>query len=142
MPPLFHVTDPANVESILRDGLRADEDGCIFALTDERLANSIARDQVFLTTYALFRIDRKGITGRVEADEVAELAARWHRVILQPVIAPQFLRLVNPSIATQRGPTDGDYMRNALAGMSRDQVDALFARIRELREEPTVPPRS
>jgi hypothetical protein len=125
---LFHVTNPANVESILREGLRAGEDGRIFTLSDERLADKIAREQVFLRTYALLRIDGKGITGRVEVDEVAELSARWHRVIIQPLIAPKFIRLVGIyPLAT--GPTEWDYEWFGRAGLTREQVDARHAAI-------------
>lgn len=122
---LFHVTDVANVDSILRYGLRADDDGCIFTLTDDLLANSIARDQLFLDRYAVIMIDMEGITGRVEHDEVAELSAPWHRVIMQPCIKPEFLDHFYTE-CVDLGPTDGDYMRWATRGWTREQVDEMF----------------
>lgn len=126
---LFHVTDPANVESILREGLRADGEGCIFTLTDDRLANSIARDQLGLREYAVLGIDPKGISGRMETDQVAEFAAGWHRVIRQPRIAPAFLRFIH-TLNVDPGPTEGDYMRWGTRGVPRAQVDAMYAMMR------------
>lgn len=129
---LFHVSPPGNVESILRDGLRADSNGRIFAISDQRLANSIARDQLFMPTYALLRIDSTGLRGSsILNDEVAELTAHWHRVIYQDSIAPEFITLVGIQ-STEPPPTEGDYMRLARTGMSRDDVDTYYARVRAL----------
>jgi hypothetical protein len=127
---LFHVTHPANVAAILREGLRADEDGWIFAITDDRLANSIARDQVGLPAYTLLEIDGAGINGKILPDRVGELSARWHRIIVQPLIAPEFVRVLYTA-DTHPGPTEGDYMRYAIIHWSRDQVDQMYAKAQQ-----------
>ncbi len=103
---LFHVTDPTKVKSILRRGLRANEEGFIFVFSDERLANSIAIGQLFLPTYGLLSIDGEGIYGDVMPDEVAELAAPWQWIIEQPVITPKFIRFLG-NRATEAGPDPG-----------------------------------
>jgi hypothetical protein len=90
---LFHVTAPAAVDSILAHGLRANEDGQIFAITDRLVADDVAKNQVFLREYALIVIDARGITGSVELDDVGEFTKHWQRIITQPLIPPQFLRL-------------------------------------------------
>jgi hypothetical protein len=62
---LFHLSRVVNLESILCDGLRANEGGDIFAFTDMVVANTIALNQVFAERYAVFAIDPKGVTGKV-----------------------------------------------------------------------------
>src|ERR1700733_8068520 len=91
---LFHVTDCEAVESILAHGLRGNEDGKIFAIDSEFVAEDVAKGQLLLSTYALFEIDKKGISGAIEADDVAELVACHHRVIVQQLIRPEFLILL------------------------------------------------
>jgi hypothetical protein len=129
---LFHVTEPTKVESIMRKGLAADDEGHIFALSDRRLADVIARDQLFLSEYALLSIDAYGITGDIEPDEVAEFSAKWHRVIVQLGIEPRFLRVVSPSVKTADFPSEGDYLiRTDHLGETREQADRYFAMRRE-----------
>lgn len=91
---LFHVTAPENVESILRDGLRASEDGAVYAIKDPDLAAEIALNQIFLETYALIRIAPKGIVGAVGPDNVAELLAFNSVRVEQAHVEPRFLSLV------------------------------------------------
>jgi hypothetical protein len=91
----FHVTAPDAVDSILADGIRANSLGQIFVIADERFADIVAANQLFLRSFAIFEIDPKGITGTVGADDVAEITASRHRMIEhQQVIAPEFLTLV------------------------------------------------
>ena len=48
--------------------------------------------QLFLSKYALYRIDPAGITGKLAKDRVGEAVAAYHRIVMQPNIAPAFLR--------------------------------------------------
>ncbi|MGB2664197.1 MAG: hypothetical protein WAK48_09350 [Candidatus Acidiferrum sp.] len=97
---LFYVTSPDAVDSILAEGLRANPEGRIFAITDTFFADRVAKTQLSLCAYAIFAIDTKGITGKIEADNVGELASRWHRFILQDVIRPEFLTLIAREVKT------------------------------------------
>ncbi|MBL8865956.1 MAG: hypothetical protein JNK93_10405 [Planctomycetia bacterium] len=105
----FHITDPKNVPAILQDGLKGGvkprnrggelKKPSIFVLVDpsEGLHDDVAMNQVWpfqdIETYAVIRIDTKGVGGQVMADNVAEFAAVFARVIEQDVIAPEFLTL-------------------------------------------------
>src|SRR4051794_24600373 len=77
---LWHVTDPRNIESITRHGLKPHK-RMIFVLTTNRAARTIAVEQCFLERFSLFRIDAAGISGRIERDDVAELTAGAQRII-------------------------------------------------------------
>lgn len=122
---LYHITDPANVPAILRDGLKANEDGHIFVVTHEAMAQEIARNQVFLERFSLISIDVSGVVGGVIADDVAELSAPWHRIVIQESIAPAFLKLLG-ELDCLAPPTESDYMKFARIGMTREQVDKQF----------------
>ena len=105
----FHITDPANVPAILQAGLKGGttpryrgvelKKASIFVLIDpsQGLHDNVAMRQVWplqdIATYAVIRIDSQGVTGRVIADDVGELAAVFARVIEQDVIAPEFVTL-------------------------------------------------
>ncbi len=91
---LYHVTAPENVESILRDGLRASEDGAVYAIKNPDLAAEIALNQSFVDPYALIRIAPKGITGELGPDLVAEALAFNSVRIEQAHVEPRFLSLV------------------------------------------------
>jgi hypothetical protein len=93
--PLFHLTHLDNVKAILADGIKANEDGEIFVFTDTIVADTIARDQVFLKEYAIFRIYRKGISFELLPDEVAEFSAPFQRIIKMSRIPPRCLALVS-----------------------------------------------
>jgi hypothetical protein len=105
----FHVTAPDAVDSILAHGLRANEYGHIFTITDEGVADIVAGGQLFLATFALFEIDPKGITGATEPDNVGELICRRHRIIVQELIAPEFLTLVTRERETSKARIDAFY---------------------------------
>jgi hypothetical protein len=131
---LWHVTAPKNVATILTEGLRADEEGQIFAITHPALASAIARDQVFIRTYALLRIDPAGISpGRIGPDLVAEYLRPWHRVVRQPVIEPRYLTVEGRHRVPARRPTPWDYVRGRLeSGQSVAETEGLHGLFHQL----------
>ena len=113
---LYHVTAPENVESILRDGLRAGEDGAVYAIKDPDLAAEIALNQSFVDPYALIRIEPKGITGAAGPDLVAELLAFNSVRIEQSHVEPRFLSLVRVGPVT-------DFERRYIKALTRGMLE-------------------
>ncbi len=122
---LFHLTPTTNKVAIQVEGIRANGEGKIFAFTDMRVANTIARDQIFTPQFSVFRINPKGIQGKIIYDRVAEIAAHWHRVILQVKILPRHLTLVGDFV-TQRGPTEWDYAKCRCLGLPDSLIEMMF----------------
>jgi hypothetical protein len=93
-PPylLFHLTALANVKSIIRKGLLANDVGEIYLFSDMFFADSIARNQVFIERYGLFWVKPQGIYVPIHRDVCGELASPWQAVICQPLIEPHNLR--------------------------------------------------
>jgi len=107
----YHVTNPKNVKSIMKHGLKCDEEGNIFVFTDPFFANAIARDQCFLMKgYALLQIDARHLEGSVEPDRVAEWPARFQRIVKQDRIAPELINHLNNFSTIYKKPTQYDYM--------------------------------
>lgn len=98
----YHVTAPGNVDNIMKEGLRANEDGEIFVITTMRVANHIAKTQVFLKEFAVIGIYFYGVTGAVGGDSVGEAIAQFHRIIRQERIAPEFLRCLRRCVPTPK----------------------------------------
>ena len=132
---LYHLTPAENLDSILREGIRAGEDGAIYLFTHLTVANTIARDQVSAPRYAIFRILKKGITGEVGPDHVAEFAAPFQRRILQARIEREHLRLVGVRDVIYDRPTRFDYLvGEQLFRQSREDVRAEWAMRRQMRD--------
>jgi len=124
----FHLTPKRNMKLIEREGIKADEEGNIFVFTDMIVAEEIAINQVGASVYAIFEIDRKGITGKIERDNVAESAASFQRIIKQDCIEPKFIHFVTTKRTLHSKPTVWDYKRLArLLGLNKEQVDKFFA---------------
>lgn len=87
----YHVTDPKNIPSILKDGLLGEP---IFVLTNKQVAGQVALSQCGLHDYALFSIDAKGIHGEIENDNVAECTAQFQRMVHQKKISPSYLNML------------------------------------------------
>lgn len=108
----FHITAPENVSAILKEGLKANADGEIFLFeiatfptiiagkdlqpiqVVESVENHIAKNQIFLERYAVLGIDADGINGELEADNVAELCAKYQYIARQDIIKPEFITLI------------------------------------------------
>jgi hypothetical protein len=132
---LYHLTPAENRDAILREGIRAGEDGAIYVFTHLTAANTIARDQVHTASYALFRIFKCGITGEVLPDEVGEFAAPFQRRILQARIEREHLRLLGVRDVIYDRPTRFDYLvGEQLFGQERADVRAEFAIRRQMRD--------
>ncbi len=107
---LYHVTEKANVESIVNHGLKGgtnarnrsnkpDKPSIYVLISDDiGLCERVAIDQIWphddIEEYAVIGIDLEGISGPIEFDHVDESTAVYQRVIVQDWIAPQFLRLL------------------------------------------------
>lgn len=88
----YHITSLEDLRGILKTGLNGTVEGQIFVMTDKRCAPSIAVTQCGYEDYVLLEINSKGITGKIEMDNVAELTAKWQRIIYQKVIDPKYIR--------------------------------------------------
>jgi hypothetical protein len=124
---LYHLTPSENASEILKEGIKADEEGNIFAFTEMIVANEIAKNQVFTERYCVFRISRRGIKGEILKDNVAEFSACFQRIIKQDHIEPKFLRKMCEEDTVLLKPTAWDYMIGARLGETKEQTDAKFA---------------
>jgi hypothetical protein len=99
---LYHVTSPKAVERIKIEGLKADDEGYIYTITElfkkdivfavkVSIADIIAATQTFLPEYVLITIDTKGIKSKLESDNVAELNAIYQVRFRQDIIELKFL---------------------------------------------------
>jgi len=112
------------VASIKNRGLMSNEDSEIFSFTNMNVANTIARDQVFLFEYAVFKIDPLGITGEIAMDDVAEFSAAYQRIIKQSHIEPNYLRLLRKRVKVAH--FDGwDYFKYTQLGYSHEGIKQL-----------------
>lgn len=100
----YHITEnkPETIASILKEGLKADTEGCIFLFENislihndvkNTIADLIAENQIFLPEYVMFEIDPKGITGELLNDNVAEFSSKWQWIVKQPKIEAKYLNL-------------------------------------------------
>lgn len=90
----YHVTSIKDLSGIMKTGLHGTVRGQIFVMTDKRCATSIAVSQCGYEDYILLEINSKGITGKIEMDNVAESTAEWQRIIYQEVIDPRFIKVL------------------------------------------------
>lgn len=97
MKLLYHISEVENIDSILENGLRANEDGCVYLfenvsfnkltvnlktmkpeIINIAVADEIAKTQLFLKEYAMFEVDVEGL--KLKADNVAEQCAGYHYI--------------------------------------------------------------
>lgn len=118
----YHITDPANVDSITLDGLLANEYGAIFLFEDKTLQNRmtgkfayaadlIAMEQIGLTDYAMFEIDPGGLECELAPDNVAEYSAGLQWIARQDYIDPVYINFCG--IYKADGWLDADGLNNA-----------------------------
>ena len=128
----YHLTDCENAAKIMQEGIKANKNDEIFVFTDMLVANSIAKTQVFTQRYSVFKIDRKGISGKILKDNVEELTAGYHRIIKQKLIKPKFLKFICEKKTIVFEPTKWDYLYHAqLFGMTRNEVDQQFSKMKK-----------
>jgi len=131
---LKHLTPEENLPAILKEGLAANDDGEIFAYTDDLVADTIAKNQVFTKRYAVLLIDPAGVTGNVVDDNVSEFSAGYQRIITQKRIGPQHLRHTGTFDVVTARPTAWDYIVGVqVYGWTEEQVDDHFACCSKLR---------
>ena len=128
---LYHLTPYEKAERIMNEGLVADAEGYIFAFTDLLIANTLAKDQIFTDRYCVFRINRKGVTGEIMPDNVAEFSAPFQRIIKQKRIEAKYLKLLCEKNTIWDRPTGWDYYKGAIIGMNKAMVNGLFKQMNE-----------
>ena len=123
---LYHLVPASEAEAVVRDGIFADGEGCIYCFTERSAAEVIAREQVFARRYAVFEIEVGALAAEVEADVRVWVWEPYQRVVRQASVAPQFLTLVGV-YEIARPPTEQDYTRCGRWGWSRERTDAVFS---------------
>ena len=122
---LYHLTPVSEAEGVVRDGIHAGVQGCIYCFNELSSAEVIAREQVFARRYAVFEIDLKGVGVAVETDVAVWVWEPYQRVIRQRHVAPQHLTLVGV-YDLARAPTERDYRRGERRGWTRERTEAVF----------------
>ena len=141
----YHVTAVENIESIKKNGLKANEEGKIYLfslyfmrttppmlkseISDEEnelwrtlddTANDMARNQIFgvvngetvgLGEYAIFEINSKGISGKLDFETVSDVFrdSQYYVVTEQEKIDPEFIRFVQVRQTYQPVAFKADY---------------------------------
>ena len=124
--PYYYLTAVNSAATILDKGILANPDGLIPVFTKLTVANWIAKRQRSMAQYSLFAILPEGVTGPARRDKVADLSARWQRLIDQPVILPQYLKHLG-DFDTTEGPAAGDYLCLGSIGFDKMTVDMIYA---------------
>ena len=91
----YHLTSFTNFLLIQEQGIKAGEDGYIYVLDTKDWNGYLALNQLFLTDYAVFSINPKGITDELEPDNVAEFSAKHQFRIKQPLIEKRYIKFLN-----------------------------------------------
>lgn len=85
----WHITEKENLESILKNGIKANEDNEVFLLDDREIqyplhtqsfyvSKFVAFNQLFLDEFVIFAVDVEGL--ELESDDVAELTAKYQYI--------------------------------------------------------------
>jgi len=123
----YHVTSIENIAQIQKTGLKGNEEGHIFVFTDQKVAEDIAVNQCGLKQVALFIIDSRGITGKVIRDRVAELAAPFHRIIIQDKISKRHVTFLYSWTIDFDDPTPWQlYKIQRTEGLSKEEAKKRF----------------
>ena len=100
----YHITQKENALSINFLGLKSNENGEIFLFSDWTLTTRrnkktvlicdlIAKNQLFFDEFIIYEINPKGINGKIENDNVAELTSKNQWIIMQDTIPRSYLKL-------------------------------------------------
>jgi hypothetical protein len=91
---IYHITSLEAMTSILKEGLKAGDEGYIYLFTEKDVATYMAKNQLgFTDSYQLLEINPKGIEVSLEADNVGEFTAKYQVRIKQKVILPEYIIL-------------------------------------------------
>jgi hypothetical protein len=91
MKKYYHISPIKNKESILKDGLKSNEEGEIFLLDDIETVPSIAINQLGISEYSIFSVSPDGFTIKLINDNVAENSASGQFIVKQKLIKPQYI---------------------------------------------------
>lgn len=86
----YHISPIKNKASIIKSGLRSNSNE-IFVYTDLMQHFFIAAEQLMISEYAIFEISKKGITGNILNDNVAEFGSDCQYIIEQKLIDPKYI---------------------------------------------------
>jgi hypothetical protein len=132
---LYHLSPVENIDAIQNEGIRASDDGAIYAFTHMVVANTVARDQVFTDRYAIFRILTRGVSGEVLPDNVAEFASPFQRRIMQQRIEVGHVHLLGVREVIVDRPTEFDFLvGEQIFRQNRSDVREEFAMRRRSRD--------
>lgn len=96
----YHITKPILLKTILKQGLKANEEGHIFLFENKSIelnnvintiADCIAYNQIFLDKYVMLEINSKGIATTLKKDNVGELSSQLQWIAKQPIIEPNYI---------------------------------------------------
>jgi len=86
----YHISPIENKESILATGLKSNEG--IFLFTQLEQAIHIASNQIGINEYSIFKIDKSGMTGKLEHDGVAELGSKYQYILDQELVEAKYVK--------------------------------------------------
>lgn len=96
----YHITDKKNLSTILREGLKANDEGDIFLFENKSVvvnsvvntvADCIAHNQVFLSEYVMLEIANEGIKSELINDNAGEITSPLQWIVKQPLIEAIYL---------------------------------------------------
>jgi hypothetical protein len=133
----FYLSHPDDRPTILQSGISAGDDGYIDIFTDNLVANTIARDQLFLDRYTLFWITPAGITAEARRNDVGILTAKYQFRIQQSRVDERFVRVMGEYEVIRNRPTTWDYLFWSRRGFLQADVNEQFE-IRALLESGSI----
>jgi L-rhamnose mutarotase len=87
----YHITPIKNKVSIIANGLRSNENQ-IFLYTELVITKFIAANQLGISEYSIFEISKKGVSGNIRKDNVADFGSVFQYIIEQDQIEPKYLK--------------------------------------------------
>lgn len=88
----YHLTETENVESVLKEGLLANEEGEIFLFDRLDASMHIAANVFSNDKMAIMEINAQGIQSEITKDNVAEFFAEHLFIVKQDKIEPKYVR--------------------------------------------------
>ncbi len=96
----YHITSIENMESILQNGIKANNEGHIFLFENKSIqlngvintiADCIAFNQIFIDKYAMFEIKPAGLKSGLINDNVGEFSSKQQWILEQNLIEPKYI---------------------------------------------------
>lgn len=96
----YHITEVKNKKSILKNGLKCNEDEEIYLFENKSIcwngvvntiANCIAKNQIFLDDFIMFEINPIAFETILIPDEVGEFSAKYQWILKQKSIKPIYI---------------------------------------------------